>query len=160
MKWTSAFSMTLGVACILAAPHIAQSTTANVGTLTCTLTAPESEVGNVGISIQAACSFKALDGRNARFVGSISRVGSVVQPTAKAVVAWSVNGPESVLPLSALEGRYIGALPTERTNADQPVLRGGQNTEIALVPLVGTTTAAVPPAALSVLELELSSMRS
>ena len=91
MKRTSAFSMTLGVACILAAPHVAQSTTANVGTLTCTLTAPESEVGNVGVSIQAACSFTALDGRNARFVGSISRGGSVVQPTAKAVVALSVN---------------------------------------------------------------------
>jgi len=144
----------LVIACVggagLAAP-------VNVGTLSCTLTPATEE--REGTDLLASCSFEGLKGRKAFFDGSVARIGEESRSTARIVLIWSVQAPELEVPLRQLEGEYAGVVAPEAADEAPTSLKGGRDNAIELVPLT-PEPGALPGAALSVLRLTLSTMRT
>jgi hypothetical protein len=130
---------------------------ANLGTLTCTVDPATEET--FGVERELSCTFQPIAGPKIDLVGAVKRLGADVGGQGKVVLVWSVLGPTLDTPLKQLEGRYLGSLTSERGEADAAGLLGGANGNIRLKPLtldpqLGTN------AALSVLELELATMKA
>jgi len=112
----------------------AQTTGANVGSLTCNVAGG---VGFVfGSSKQISCLFNRTNGTAERYTGEIKKFGVDIGFTKEAQIVWLVFAPGSLAP-GTLSGGYAGATAsgTVGVGVGANVLVGGNNRQITLQPL-------------------------
>jgi hypothetical protein len=131
---------------------------ANIGTLTCIVDPATAEPS--GTERRLSCSLVRTAGTKAQFTGVVKRLDGGEPWENKVMLAWSVMGPSLDTPLHNLEGRYVGKLGADRNASSDVVgLTGGSNSTIQLRPLTIDPSVGIN-AAMTVLELELSSIRA
>jgi hypothetical protein len=131
MKLIGATAVLLaGAAAAAAAPKLV------AGTLTC------NGKGSIGAIIGSkqtlACSFNpAGPGRNARYAGTITRVGVDIGVTGNSTMIWTVLASTNDLPRGALNGSYggVAADASVGIGGGANALVGGSNKSIVLQPL-------------------------
>jgi len=112
----------------------AQTSGANVGTLTCNV------AGGVGFifgsSKQLSCLFNRNNGTAERYTGEIKKFGVDIGFTKEAQIVWLVFSAGSLAP-GALAGSYGGATAsgTVGVGVGANVLIGGSNRQITLQPV-------------------------
>ena len=112
----------------------AQTSGANVGTLTCNV------AGGVGFifgsSKQLNCLFNRSNGTAERYTGEIKKFGVDIGFTKEAQIVWLVFAAGSLAP-GALAGSYAGATAsgTVGVGVGANVLIGGSNRQITLQPI-------------------------
>ncbi len=112
----------------------AQTTGANVGSLTCNVAGG---IGFVfGSSKALSCLFNRTDGIAERYSGEIKKFGIDIGFTKEAQMVWLVFAPGSLAP-GTLSGNYAGATAsgTVGVGVGANVLVGGNNRQITLQPL-------------------------
>lgn len=112
----------------------AQSSGANVGTLSCNVSGG---IGFVfGSSKDLDCIFTRTDGKAERYTGSVDKYGVDIGFTKEAHILWMVFAPGSIAP-GALAGNYGGATAGAAVGAGMGanVLLGGSNKQITLQPV-------------------------
>ena len=112
----------------------AQTSGANVGTLTCNVAGG---VGFVfGSSKQLSCLFNRNNGTAERYTGEINKFGVDIGFTKEAQIVWLVFSAGSLAP-GALAGSYGGATAsgTVGVGVGANVLIGGSNRQITLQPV-------------------------
>jgi hypothetical protein len=112
----------------------AQTSGANVGTLTCNVAGG---VGFVfGSSKQLSCLFNRNNGTAERYTGEIKKFGVDIGFTKEAQMVWLVFSAGSLAP-GALAGSYGGATAsgTVGVGVGANVLIGGSNRQITLQPI-------------------------
>jgi len=112
----------------------AQTTGANVGSLTCNVSGG---VGFVfGSSKALNCLFNRTDGIAERYTGEIKKFGVDIGFTKEAQIVWLVFAPGSLAP-GTLSGNYAGATAsgTVGVGVGANVLVGGSNKQITLQPV-------------------------
>jgi hypothetical protein len=112
----------------------AQTTGANVGSLTCNVAGG---IGFVfGSSKALSCLFNRTDGVAERYSGEIKKFGIDIGFTKEAQMVWLVFAPGSLAP-GTLSGGYAGATAsgTVGVGVGANVLVGGNNRQITLQPL-------------------------
>jgi hypothetical protein len=112
----------------------AQSSGANVGSLTCNVSGG---IGFVfGSSKTLSCLFNRTDGIAERYSGEIKKYGIDIGFTKEAQMVWLVFAPGSLAP-GTLSGGYAGATAsgTVGVGVGANVLVGGNNRQISLQPL-------------------------
>lgn len=128
---TAAVLLTVGS--FVAAP--AQAAGVQIGTLTCHI---EPGFGLVlGSRKDMLCEYKAAQGFEERYVGSVTKIGVDIGWTRGGTMVWAVFAPSSDVAAGALEGRYGGltAGATVGVGLGANVLLGGFDQSIALQPL-------------------------
>jgi hypothetical protein len=112
----------------------AQSTGANVGSLTCNVSGG---IGFIfGSSKALSCLFNRTDGIAERYSGEIKKFGVDIGVTKEAQMVWLVFAPGSIAP-GSLSGSYAGATAsgTVGVGVGANVLLGGFDKSIALQPI-------------------------
>ncbi|KUO60567.1 MAG: hypothetical protein APF80_02600 [Alphaproteobacteria bacterium BRH_c36] len=142
---------------------IAAEAIANAGTLTCTLAPSERSPATGQAEAAVSCNFVATtSGNSFDLTGRIVRMSTSVERKAMIVVAWSVVAPTATIDPADLTGRFTGELQgaarSGRT-AGVGTLYGGKDGGIELRPLAARDGNALPDAGLTVLELELASVK-
>ena len=113
----------------------AQAAGVQIGTLTCHV---EPGFGLVlGSSKEVNCHYRAAQGFQETYVGSITKIGVDIGYTRGGTMVWAVFAPSSDAAPGALEGRYGGltAGATVGIGLGANVLLGGFDRSIALQPL-------------------------
>jgi hypothetical protein len=89
-----------------------------------------------GSSKDLACVFKK-QGRDERYLGTISKFGIDIGKTTQSVIAWAVLAPTSDVPPRALAGSYAGVSgeATVGIGVGANALLGGSQKSIVLQPL-------------------------
>ena len=135
----------------------AQTSGANVGTLTCNVAGG---VGFVfGSSKQLSCLFNRNNGTAERYTGEIKKFGVDIGFTKEAQMVWLVFSAGSLAP-GALAGSYGGATAsgTVGVGVGANVLIGGSNRQITLQPISVEGSKGLNVAA-GIGEVELRSVR-
>ena len=123
----------IGLMLASAAPAMADGT--KVGTLECRVS------GGVGFIITSSkalsCVFKASNGSQERYVGTIRRFGLDIGITGPGELGWIVIAPERGRKAGALEGDYagVGAEITIGAGVGANALLGGFERSVTLQPL-------------------------
>jgi hypothetical protein len=125
------------VAALLVSSSLASAApTLVAGTLTCY---GQGSIGSIiGSKQTLRCSFNPEGpGRNARYAGSISRIGVDIGTTGLSTMIWTVLATTSSLPRGALEGTFAGlsADASIGIGGGANALIGGSNKSIVLQPL-------------------------
>ncbi|MBU1211220.1 MAG: DUF992 domain-containing protein [Alphaproteobacteria bacterium] len=156
----------LGMAMLIVAgagSSLAAKAIANAGTLTCTLAPSERSPSTGQAEAAVACNFVATtSGNSFDLSGRIVRMSTTVERNALTVVAWSVVAPTASIDPPDLTGSFTGEMPGATGSggtAGSGILFGGKDGGIELRPLAARDGDALPKAGLTILELELASVK-
>lgn len=131
-----------------------------VGTLTCTLSPPDT-VAELTATSELSCHFgNSTSGRDANFTGRVKRLGVERERQAKFVLVWSVHTDEPDFNYQDLEGEYAGSLEQQSAlDTSQAGLLGGSGKSVWLKPV--TRDPALPEGwAISLMTLELKPLKA
>lgn len=137
---------------------------ANAGTLTCTV-APSQQIPTAAqTEANVSCIFSSISGIDAELSGRIVRWAATSERKSVIVRAWSVVSPTPDIAPNELSGRYSGMMPDgkpdQSSSSHKPgTLYGAASSGIELRPLNAPDPVAVPDAGLTILELEISSVK-
>lgn len=154
------FLITAFATSVAACAAVAAQQMTPVGTLTCTLSPPDT-VAELTATSELSCHFEnSTSGRDANFTGRVKRLGVERERVAKFVLVWSVHTDEPDFSYQDLEGEYAGSLEPEiAPDATQAGLLGGSGKSVWLKPV--TRDPALPEGwAISLMTLELKPLKA